>query len=74
MRTAHSGVDGLWIGLQKSSPACVGVGGGLYLGRDGGVTGSGVSPRDSLLVTLSWHPIRAIPCWMRDSVCKPREG
>ena len=43
MRTAHSGVDGLGIRLQKSSPVCVGEGGGLYLGRDGGVKGKGIS-------------------------------
>ena len=74
MRTAHSGVDGLGIGLQKSSPACVGEGGGLYSGRDGGVRGRGVSSRDSLLVTLSWHPIWARPCWTRDAVRIPCEG
>ena len=74
MRTAHSGVDGLGIGLQKSSPACAGEGGGLYFRRDGGVRGRGVSSRDSLLVTLSWHPIRVRPCWTRDAVRKPCEG
>ena len=74
MRTAGSGVDGLGIGLQKSSPACVGEGGGLYLGRDGGVKGSGLSPRDWLLVTLSWYPVRARPCWTMDAVRKQCEG
>ena len=74
MKTAHSRVDGLGIGLQKSSPACVGEGGVLYLGRDEGVRGRGVSSRDSLLVTLSWHPVRARPCWTRDAVRKPSEG
>ena len=74
MRTARSGVDGLGIGLQTSSQACVGEGGGLYLGRDGGVMGSRVSPRDSLLVTLSWHPIRARPFWTRDACANRARG
>ena len=73
-RTAHTGVDGFGTGHQKSSPACKGEGGGLYLGRDGGVRGGSVRARDSLLVTLSWHPIRLRPFWTRDAVRKPCEG